>query len=882
MDFFTCKIDDCYSELNSGANGLTSSQVDSNRAKYGVNEFAKSKKKSAFEMLIRQFVQFVMLLLIAAGLVSAYFGDYVDAAFIFLAVVLNGVFGFVQEFKAEKSLEALKSLVSPKARVIRDGQQMQIDSSELVPGDVIILDEGDKIPADCRLITSNNLEVNESALTGESMPVQKNFNWTSSGKEAIADRLNYAYTGTVVVKGNARALITQTGMNTEFGKIAKQVTEQEDEKTPLEIKLDALGKRLGVLAIVACALIFVIGVLQGTPVFAMFLTSVSLAVAAIPEGLPAVVTITLAIGMQRMVKRNAVVRKLTAIETLGSTTVICTDKTGTLTKNEMSVEKVIFDNTEFKVTEKSFEINGVIKDPSKLEKLLICSALCNNSHLKEENDGTLILGDPTEGALLLLARKGNVNKNELTNYKFVHEFSFDSHRKMMSVIFEHNKKNVIFVKGAPEKILKLCTSVETSKGEKKLTVLQLKELEEQNQSLAKQAMRVIALAYREMPLKGFKLSENAFEKGLTFLGFAGIIDPARPEAKEAVALCKQAGIRVIMITGDNPLTAHAIASELGIQNNEEVLSGLQIDELSDEELAAKARTVNVFARVSPSHKLKIVEALKRDGEIVAMTGDGVNDAPALKKADVGIAMGVSGTEVAKEASKIVLLDDNFASIVYAVREGRVIFENISKAVKYLLSSNAGVLLTIFITTISKLPAPLTVAQILWINMVTDSFPALALGMDPGDKRTMQKPPRDPSEQVIEKKNLPKLTINAFLLAACALVAFIIGLQSSMEVATTMTFVTIVLYRLFSSIAMRSEDETIFELGVLSNPHLIIAVIAAGVIQYLLTVLPIANEFLHTTALSNQQWILSVLLSLVGLVFLETWKLLSRTKKAFRA
>lgn len=881
MEFYTEKLEDCFKELNSSQNGLTNAQLESNLSKFGKNEFAKTKKKSWIEMLTGQFTQFVMLLLIAAGAVSAYFGDVIDAAFIFLAVVLNGIFGFIQEYKAEKSLEALKSLVSPKARVIRNGHETQIPSVDLVPGDIIILEEGDKIPADARLISSNNLEVNESALTGESMPVQKNANWTSKAKEALADRLNYAYMGTIVVKGNAKALVTNTGNNSEFGKIAKQVSEQEDEKTPLEVKLDDLGKNLGIISIVACIFIFIIGVIYGNPLFSMFLTSVSLAVAAIPEGLPAVVTITLALGMQRMVKRNAVVRKLTAIETLGSTTVICTDKTGTLTKNEMTVEKVVFDNTEINVTNGAFELNSKQYDAKKLEKLLTCSALCNNATVKEENGKILTLGDPTEAALLVAARKGQIEKKELTNYKFLHEFSFDSHRKMMSVLYETKGKNVLFVKGAAEQVLELCTNVETIKGEKKLTKLQLQEIERQNQTLASQAMRVIALAYRELPAKTPALNQNTLEKDLTFLGFAGIIDPARPEAKEAVALCKEAGIRVIMITGDNPLTAHAIASELGIQNSSEVISGLQIDELSDDELAAKARNVNVFARVSPAHKLRIVDALKKDGEIVAMTGDGVNDAPALKRADVGIAMGISGTEVAKEASKMVLLDDNFASIVHAVREGRIIFENISKAVKYLLSSNAGVLLTVLITTIAKLPAPLAVAQILWINMVTDSFPALALGADPGDKHTMKKPPRNPEEQVISIKHLPKLTANAILLTICALTAFLIGLTQSLVIATTMTFCTIVLYRLISSISMRSDDETILELGIFTNPYLILAVIIAGTIQYLLTILPIANEFLYTTPLSNQQWLLVVLLSLTGLVFLETWKVMAKLRKTMK-
>ena len=882
MEFHATKLEDCFTQLNSNPQGLTSAQVATSLTKYGKNEFAKAQKKSWVDMLIGQFIQFVMLLLIAAGLVSAYFGDVVDAAFIFLAVILNGIFGFIQEYKAEKSLEALKSLISPKARVLRNGHETQILSTDLVPGDVIILEEGDKIPADARLISANNLEVNESALTGESMPVQKNANWIGQEKEALADRLNYVYTGTVVVKGNARALIATTGSNTEFGKIAQQVSEQEDEKTPLEVKLDSLGKNLGIISILACVVIFGVGVYYGTPVFEMFLTSVSLAVAAIPEGLPAVVTITLALGMQRMVKRNVVVRKLTAIETLGSTTVICTDKTGTLTKNEMTVEKIYFDNTEIKVAAHSFYVNDSTYDGVKLEKLLICSALCNNAHVKEENGKTLTLGDPTEAALLVLAKVGNIEKKELATYKFIQEFSFDSQRKMMTVVYENKGKKYLFTKGAPEQILQLCTQIETNKGEKKLTKQQLQELEAQNQKLSSQAMRVIALAYRELPSKlSISKNDKTLEQNFTFLGFTGIIDPVRPEAKEAVKLCKQAGIRVVMITGDNPLTARAIASELGLQNNGEVITGLQIDELSEEELAAKVRQVNVFARVSPSHKLKIVDAFKRDGEIVAMTGDGVNDAPALKRADVGIAMGISGTEVAKEASKIVLLDDNFASIVHAVREGRIIFENISKAVKYLLSSNAGVLLAVFITTIARLPAPLSVAQILWINMVTDSFPALALGADPGGKHTMQRPPRKPTEQVIAMRHLPKLTANAILLAICALAAFLVGLTQNLATATTMAFCTIVLYRLISSISMRSDHETIFELGVLSNPYLLVAVIIAGVIQYLLTVIPIANEFLHTTPLSTQQWILVLLLSVTGLVFLETWKTISKAKKAVK-
>ncbi len=871
------KQDAVLKALGSGELGLTEEKAKSCLEKYGFNELKRVLKKGVFRMFAGQFTNFLVILLIIAAIIAFSFGEVLDAGFIFLIIVINAVFGFVQEFKAENALEALKKLAAPQAKVIRNGKVFKIDSKLLVPGDVIELEEGDKIPADCRLLEAYSFETIESALTGESQPVVKDAKITLKENTQVADRVNMAFSGTSVAKGRATAVITETGMETEFGKIAAMVSTISEERTPLEDKLETLGKRLGLGAIAVCILVFIAGLIYGRDLFTMFFISVSLLVAAVPEGLPAVVTVTLALGVQRMVRKKSVVRKLPAVETLGSTTFICSDKTGTLTQNQMTARVVSLSDVDTNISSEN-----LVKSEKNFVTAMKISALCNNAKvIEEETVHGLALarsGDPTEVALLLLAKQAGITKENLElEFEFLSELSFDPDRKMMSVIYkDKDKKLFAFVKGAPERVIENSEKILTKTGVKTLDVKDKRGLLAKNDELASRALRVIALAYAPVRA-GTEFKPAQIEKNLIFVGLVGIIDPPRPEVKDAVRLCKQAGISVVMITGDNERTARAIAEELEIMDGGKVISGYELDKMSDEALEKEVESVKVFARVNPRHKLRIVNALQKNGEIVAMTGDGVNDAPALKKADIGISMGRTGTEVARESSKMVLLDDNFATIVTAVEEGRKIYDNVAKSVRFLVSCNLGEIFTVFIPTVIPFifggALPLTPVQILWTNVATDSMPALALGTDTGDPGAMKQPPRDPNEEIIGFKNVSRVFGVALLIGVATLLVFLYALQFGAVVASTMAFSTLVAAQMSYALSALSKKLPLYKTDIFENKFLIFTILLSLTVQFAIVQFGFANAIFDTVALSIEQWLVVFGASLLVLLIVELYKVL---------
>ncbi|NYZ74877.1 calcium-transporting P-type ATPase, PMR1-type [Candidatus Micrarchaeota archaeon] len=884
-------------ELQSRHEGLPEAEAEQRLKQYGQNKLKEKKHTTPLQMFLGQFADFLIIILIIAAIVSGFLGETLDATFIIIIVVLNAILGFVQEYRAEKAIEALKNMVAPQARVIRDGVEKKIAATQLVPGDVVILDEGDKIPADCRLIEAINFDTQEASLTGESLPVHKQAAAVLDASAIIAERTNMAFMGTIAVRGRAKAIVTSTGMNTEIGLIATMVQEAGDEETPLQKRLAVLGKQLGVGALAACAIIFVLGVLRGENILETFLIAVSLAVAAVPEGLPAIVTITLAIGVQRMVKRNAIIRKLPAVETLGSTTIICSDKTGTLTKNEMTVRRIYANAGFVEVSGSGYEVRGEFTQVNKclqppsdphLNALLRVCALCNNAGIVVDsaNKKASILGDPTEAALLVLAAKAGIDYSKLKNENtLVAELSFDSDRKMMSTVRQTREGKTAFVKGALESILSKSAYVLLNGREVPLAAEHRKAFEKANAEMAGNALRVLAMAYKRVPESMKKYSLDSIEKDLVIVGLVGMIDPPRPEAKKAVAECEQAGIKVVMITGDNEATAAAIARDLGIlKPTQKVLTGALLEKMSEKELADIVQQVTVYARVSPEHKIKIVSALKARGEIVAMTGDGVNDAPALKKADIGVAMGITGTDVAKEASAMVLMDDNFASIVNAVEEGRTIYANIAKSVRYLVSCNIGEVFTILFATLAGLPNPLTPIQILWMNLVTDSLPALALGVDPAEKDVMSRSPRDPKESILNKRTLVYILTIGLFVCIGTLALYVFYLQSQLSAgktlaeaeayARTVAFTTIIFFQMFVAIDVRSFNRSVLEFGLFTNKKLLGAIAIAVGLQIAITYVPFFHQLFGTAYLAPLDWVIITLVSMSVLVLSETRKKIS--------
>lgn len=881
---------------------------------YGRNKLAEVAGTSFWHLLIEQFKGFLVLLLLASAAISIMVGEIVDAVAILAIVAVNAVLGVMQEWRAEQSLQALKKMAAPSATVIRDGHQDTIPAEELVPGDLVVLAAGNHVPADMRLIETVNLRIQESSLTGESVPVEKNASAVLDGDIPIGDRSNSAFTGTVVTYGRGKGIVTSTGMHTQFGLIAQMLTAVGSEETPLQRRLEELGRTLGTAALIICGLVFVIGVVRDTnpaqalaeglsaylsshqkEILELFMTSISLAIAAVPEGLPAVVTICLALGMQRMVRRHALLRRLPAVETLGTATAICSDKTGTLTKNEMTVTRLWADGAFYEVSGRGYEPVGSFTQGSRevaplqsrpLRSLVLGALLCNDAALERieaQNGETHVtwrmVGDPTEGALVVLAGKAGLWRNQVEQeHPRVAEVPFDSVRKRMTTVHTmpgDAEPYRAFVKGAPDILLPLCTHIETERGIEPLTTETRAAIARANDEMATQALRVLAVASRTLSNADAGTVDMQIERDLVFLGLTGMIDPPRPEVRKAVDLCYQAGIKPVMITGDHQDTAVAIAQELNFFSGTKMsMTGAQLDGLSDEELAKVAGEVDVYARVSPEHKMRIVDALRGQGHVVAMTGDGVNDAPALKRADIGVAMGITGTDVAKETADMILTDDNFASIVAAVEEGRIIYSNIRKFVYYLISCNVGEILIIFLAMVGGLPLPLRPIHLLWLNLVTDGLPALALGLEKGEPDIMQRPPRPPREPVINREMIFNTAVQAVAITAATLGAFLIGLRvypDSLVAAQTVAFTTLVLSELFRAYTSRSERYPLLKLGVFSNKYMVWATLSSFVLMMAVIYLPLFEPIFYTHELPWSDWMYILPLTLIPSIAAEISK-----------
>ncbi|MEW2951857.1 calcium-translocating P-type ATPase, SERCA-type [Bacillus velezensis] len=869
--------------------GLTEKEVKKRLEKHGPNELQEGKRTPAIAVFFAQFKDFMVLVLLAATLISGFLGEYVDAVAIMAIVFVNGVLGFFQERRAEKSLHALKELSTPYVSALRDGSWKKIQSKELVPGDIMKFSSGDRIGADVRIVEAKSLEIEESALTWESIPVVKQADKLRKPDVSLGDISNMAFMGTIVTRGSGVGVVVGTGMNTAMGKIADMLESAGSLSTPLQRRLEELGKILIIVALLLTVLVVAVGVLQGHELYSMFLAGVSLAVAAIPEGLPAIVTVALSIGVQRMIKQKSIVRKLPAVETLGCASVICSDKTGTLTQNKMTVTHMWSGGKTFKVSGIGYEPEGVftrdereikLKDEKILEQMLVFGALCNTSEIALKDGHYVLDGDPTEGALLTAARKGGYSNDWLSGqYRVVAEFPFDSVRKMMTVIVEDKeKKQFVITKGAPDVLIDRSSHLMYDarsapfSGEKKA------ETEAVLKELASQALRTIAIAYK--PLKpGEKPTMEQAEKNLTMLGLSGMIDPPRPEVRQAIKECREAGIKTVMITGDHVETAKAIAKDLRLLPKKgRVMDGKTLNELTEKELIETVDDVYVFARVSPEHKLKIVKAFQENGHVVAMTGDGVNDAPAIKQADIGVAMGVTGTDVAKEASSLILVDDNFATIKSAIKEGRNIYENIRKFVRYLLASNVGEILVMLFAMLLALPLPLVPIQILWVNLVTDGLPAMALGMDQPEGDLMRRKPRHPKEGVFARKLGWKVVSRGFLIGAATILAFIIVYHRNPEnlpYAQTVAFATLVLAQLIHVFDCRSET-SVFSRNPFENIYLLGAIISSIFLMVIVIYYPPLQPIFKTVPITPGDWMLIIGMSGIP-TFLLAGSLLTRKK-----
>ena len=844
-----------------GHSGLSSAEALVRKGKYGENKLREKKKKTTIQRFFDQFKDAMILILIAAAIISFVvvcveqnWGELFEPALIVLIVILNAVMGVYQEGKAEKALDALKNMSAPHARVIRDGEEKIIDAAELVPGDIIRLEAGDFVPADARLLHSAGLKSEESALTGESVPSEKDYLADVKDGAPIGDRYNMVYSGCSITYGTATAVVTATGMDTEMGKIANMLDNEEDGQTPLQQKLTQLGKYLGIVALAACAIIFVVGLINGIPVLEIFMTAVSLAVSAIPEGLPAIVTIVLSIGVQRMVKKNALIRKLPAVETLGGASVICSDKTGTLTQNRMTLTKAYVEGYLDPENISNNNTEGI-------KKLLMYGTLCCDGSVVFHGDEEQHIGDPTETAIVLAAHKNGMPKDELNKkYPRLAEIPFDSDRKLMTTVNKIDVKNVVIVKGAFDMMAPRCVAgdLETAR---KVT-----------DTMSENALRVLAVAYKEIDAVPENPTSEELENGLTFLGLVGMIDPPRPEAKEAVAVCRKAGIKPVMITGDHVVTASAIAKELGILlDGDRAITGAELDAMTDSELDAQVENISVYARVSPENKIRIVKAWQRKGQVVSMTGDGVNDAPALKAADIGCAMGITGTDVAKGAADMTLTDDNFATIVDAVREGRGIYSNIKKVVGYLLGTNIGEVITVFMAMLLWHKTPLLSMQLLWINLVTDSLPAIALGMEAVESDVMDRKPKPKNEGIFAHGLGVRVVLQGIMFAALTLIGFKVGenVTGTLEGGQTLAFMVLALSQVVQAFNMRSEH-SLFKIGMFKNHKLNWAALASTLLVALVLFTPVKAVFGLVT-LPWELYLLGVGLILVPLVVMELSK-----------
>jgi Ca2+-transporting ATPase len=902
------EIDETMKQLNAKSTGLSQEEVQKRFQQYGTNELQKEKGPSAVKMFIEQFEDLlIVILLIATGL-SIYLGEITDAIVIIAIVLACAILGFVEEFRSEKALEALKKMTAPTAMVLRDGREVKVQTSELVPGDIVLLYTGDKIPADSRLLESFNLKVDEASLTGESSPVTKDVAPLPE-ETPVNDRRDIVFTGTVVVYGRGKAVVTSTGMNTEFGKIAKMVQATEEEETPLEKRMGSVGKWIGILSIAVCLTVAFIGIIEGRNILDMILWGISLAVAAVPEALPAVVTGALAIGMYRMAKVNTIVRRLPAVETLGCTSVICSDKTGTMTKGEMTVQRIYVSDQTIKVSGVGYAPEGdflledkkVEPNDENLRTLLKIAVLCNDSKLEKETETErwVIKGDPTEGALVVTAAKAGLWKEELErDAPRIGEIPFSSERKRMTTVhLVSDQKRVAFMKGAPEIVLDKCTKIYADGKVRKITAEDKTEMLKVMEAMAMQALRNLGFAFRELP-ESMTAFDDKIEKDMIFVGIMGMIDPPREEVKEAIYLCKKAGIRVVMVTGDHRLTAIAVAKELNLLGENElegkVLTGEEMDKISDEQLNDAVENVAIYARVSPEHKMRIVKAWKVKGQIVAMTGDGVNDAPALKMADIGVSMGMTGTEVTKEASDMVLTDDNFASIVKAVKEGREIYGNIKKYLTYLLRCNVMEILVMFIVMIgvpylagtneveTGSVVALTTIQLLWVNLTTDGLPAIALGVDPGDPDLMEKKPRNPNESLFTRDVKIYLTMVPILMTALLLFGYFLYRPwenaAQLTEARTQLLTAMILMELANAISARSLRYSVFKVGLFKNRFLWYAILSSFGLQLLVLYTPGIQTVFGVTSPEPLDWAFAILFTAITFGALEIGKYIATKRR----
>lgn len=904
--------------------GLTSAEAGKRQERFGFNELKERPPISFWTRLLDQLKGFVVIILIVAALISAALGDFIEAAVIMAIVVLNAAIGVIQESKAEAALAALKKMAAPDAQVIRDGHRTTVPSRELVPGDVVLLEAGNVIPADVRLSETANLKVDEASLTGESVPVNKRAEKILAEDAGLGDRSNSAYMSTMVNYGRGKAIVVKTGMNTEIGLIAEMIQSFEEEETPLQKKLNDLGKTLGIACLAICGLVFVIGfgrfVMETGSLtmnramidkaLELFMIAVCLAIAAVPEGLPAIVTICLALGMREMVRRHALIRRLPAVETLGSATVICSDKTGTLTQNQMTVTRIWADGKDYQVTGRGYDPVGECQleggdctavsplEHSVLQATLRAGGLCNDADLEREENASRscrMVGDPTEGALVVAAAKVGFWRNELEKlHPRVAEIPFDADRKRMTTIHALNEAPkegadpitsagsayVAVVKGAPDLVLNCCTQIETAGGPSLLTEEKRKEILAANARMASEALRVLAMAYKPLAEVPEEPTPAVIEKECIFLGLQGMIDPARTEVAPAVAKARKAGLRTVMVTGDYAATAAAVAKEIGIlRPNGRVISGAEIEAMDDAALQKIIHEVDVFARVAPSHKVRIVEALKARGDVVSMTGDGVNDAPALKRANIGVAMGITGTDVTKQTADMVLTDDNYVSIVSAIEQGRIIYSNIRKFVYFLISCNLAEIAIIFIATLAGWPSPLTAIQLLWLNLLTDGAPALALGMEKGDPDIMDRPPRPPQEPVINREMLIGTAVQTVAITSAVLIAYWRGMMWEAEqgmgpdvvIAETMAFVTLILSELFRAYTSRSERYPLFKLGVFTNKYMQYAVGFSILLLLPVVYIPALQPIFGTVSLTAAEWALIIPLVLIPAVANEVQK-----------
>ncbi len=869
--------------------GLSSSEVKTRLDKYGPNRIESSNKRSLLEKLKDQILDPMVILLIVASIISAFTGDTVEAIIIIAIVIINAIMSIYQEGQAEDSVAALQKMSSPEATVLRDGKRGKVKAEELVPGDIVILETGDIIPADIRLLDSRNLQIDESSLTGESVAVEKDAEAVYDTEVGIGDRSNSAFSSSIVTYGHGEGVITATGHETEIGHIATSLDSVADKETPLQRQLKDLSKKLAILVVIVSILVFVVGYFRtGMDLLDNFMVAVSLAVAAIPEGLTAVVTIVLSIGMNRMVEKKAIVKNLVSVETLGSTTAICSDKTGTLTQNEMTITKVFTDFKEFDVEGSGYTPEGdikldgeTIKDHDQIKLLMTVASLSNDANLIENNGLYEITGDPTEGAMLTLSEKWGIVQEDLNEaHPRIDEIPFDSDRKMMTTFHEMDGTYYAMTKGAPDIMINNSSKIMIDGKLEDFTEDMKRQVLEENTKLAKQALRVMAYSFKPYEtLEGEELTTENIEREMVFVGLTGMIDPPRPEAKAAVAECHASGIDVIMITGDYFETALAIAKDLGIAESEDqAMQGSDLNNKSEEEIREIVKTKRIFARVSPQNKVQLVNALQANGNIVAMTGDGVNDAPAIKNADIGISMGITGTDVAKDTADMILVDDNFATIVNAVEEGRVIFSNIKKFVGFLLSCNIAEVLIVFLSILFGLPSPLTPIQLLWLNLVTDAFPALALGVEPAEADIMERPPRDPKESILAGETGRNVILQSIAITISVLAAYIIGLKyifpNNIEGAHTMVFATLITSELLRAFSVRSERYTLKELGWFSNKNLVKANLLSFALLLLVMYVPPIRRLFELQFITWEWWII-LLLSFLPLVIGEIRKRVRR-------